>query len=177
MNELINKLTKIVNSNYRDKFNNELIYLEKLSVNTSENEENKVLGTELTREQLINRITLLKQILTNYDNQTAETLTIINQENECSKLTNMFTATDKLTYGREWKKLAPIHKIIKIKEFFNFLPETSFKQELIDKLEKLLNEKKLKETEHIVYDPEQLRITELNCFDLAKSDQEDIIVL
>ncbi len=79
---------------------------------------------------------------------------------------NIIAATDKIIYSREWKRLAPIHRMIKLKEYFEFLPASGFKDNILVQLEELVNSKKLKDPEHIIYNNELQKITDIPCLSL-----------
>jgi hypothetical protein len=152
MIDIIIKLTDITNNNYRDKFANELLELTDIEANKE-------------------RISCLQQIISNYDAaiQAAAVALVENTqtENEYSKdNVNIIAATDKIIYSREWKRLAPIHRMIKLKEYFEFLPVSSFKDSILIQLEELVNSKKLKDPEHIIYNNELQKITDIPCLSL-----------
>lgn len=158
MQELLLKLNKITNSNYKDRFTNELLDLESKTNPSSSNDENN------DNKMLSDRINSLKLIVSNFDRILLHNE--INNDEEIKKPITFFAETDKLTYSRKWKKLLPIHKIIKIKEYFNFLPQTAFKDELIAELESVINTKKFKDPDHIIYDHNLQRITSIPCIEL-----------
>lgn len=152
MNELVNKLNKIINNNYRDRFATELQVKEE-RINSGEYESAN--------------ITLLKQILENFDAQNVETND--NVESETKQPLNIFVVTDNMTYGREWKKLGTIHKMIKIKEYFDFLPKSEFKDKLIRDIEIIINTKKFKDPDHVIYDAQQQQITYIPSLEINNS--------
>lgn len=160
MNDIIIKLTEVTNTNYRDKFVNELSTLQAI-----EELDNTVEETTNMRE----RIACLQQIISNLDTNIqnaiteAAAMTASNLADEQKDSVNIFAATDKIIYSREWNRLVPIHKMIKIKEYLDFMPDSEFKTKLISEFETVVNSKKIRDPEHIVYDNIIQRVTSIPC--------------
>lgn len=160
MIDIIIKLTEVINTNYRDKFVNELLTLQSV-----ESLDNTVEETTNLRE----RIACLQKIISNFDINIqnaiteAAAMTTSNLAEEQKDSVNIFAATDKIIYSREWNRLAPIHKMIKIKEYFDFMPDSEFKAKLISEFETVINTKKMKDPEHIIYNNIIQKITSIPC--------------
>jgi hypothetical protein len=91
-----------------------------------------------------------------------ETITIINTD------TDIKTEEDYI-YKKEWNKLNNIHKIIKIKEYINNLPiNNTEKEELKEKMIKLVKTKKLTKKTSVVYDIVNSRIVNIPCLEYKK---------
>ena len=71
---------------------------------------------------------------------------------------DMFNQLDHFTYSKEWKKLEPCHKIIKIREYYEYMPTSEFKQHLLNRLSMLIMAKKLNKNIHVIYDKNKRKI-------------------
>jgi hypothetical protein len=89
----------------------------------------------------VNKLEMVLSDLKKLNNETEISDSITESE---IKQVMPFEALDQYVYNKEWNKLAPIHKIIKLREYANKLNITNdtTKKELIDKLEECINNKK-----------------------------------
>jgi len=176
MNDIVVKLTEITNENYKDKFANELLTLQTVVELNNTLEVNKLTNEEINNIKA--RIICLQEIIFNFDtniqNAITEAAAAFDLAGEQKDLVNIFTATDKIIYSREWNRLAPIHKMIKIKEYFEFMPDSEFKVKLISDLETIVNSKKMKDPEHIVYDNILQKITNIQCLSINKDSNYNV---
>lgn len=89
---------------------------------------------------------------------------------------NIFKEIDKYTYRKQWNKLLPFHKIVKLKEYINeHIKDEKMQKEIIDKLSKYAEEGRINTKKYIIYDPNLEKILSMPCLVMYddKNDKND----
>jgi len=133
----------------KKRFTNELKYL-------TENSTDK-------DEEVNDRILKLTKIVKNLENQKKDSKKNLKEE--------YFDEISRYVFRQEWKKLTPFHQNIKMNEYINSLvPEINKnKKEIITKLSKLINDKKLNKKDQVKYNPKEEKIESISI--LIKNDE------
>lgn len=77
---------------------------------------------------------------------------------------NIFKEIDKYTYKKQWNKLIPFHKIVKVKEYINEnVKDSKMQKELIDKLSAYAEEGRINTKKFVIYDPNAEKILSMPC--------------
>ncbi|ARF10815.1 hypothetical protein Hokovirus_3_88 [Hokovirus HKV1] len=136
-------IKQIINNNFKTKYSNLLEHLEKQDQDQDQNQD----------QELINNI---KNILTNISN-----IKEIVQEVEKNDTQIAEEDVQNYIYNKEWSKLANVHKMIKIREYFKYMADTDYKQKIINDLEILVNNNKLKNDKHVIYNKKTKSIIDI----------------
>lgn len=144
--DVVAQLDSIKSSNFNRKLTNELNYWkENGSMNMFTNQD---LNVE-TRKMILEKLT----------NQTTKQHDSVQQQKD-----NIFKEIDKYTYRKQWNKLMPFHKIVKLKEFINEnVKDSKMQTELIEKLSKYAEEGRINTKKFIIYDPNAEKILSIPC--------------
>ena len=105
----------------------------------------------INKDTLIEKIKKLQQGK-NQSNESSDTVDTIDVVSESQSSIKQYD--DNYLYQKQWAKMAPIHKIIKIKEFINSLQinDSNQKQQLKDKLIEMVKNKTLTKKNSVEYD-------------------------
>ena len=108
----------------------------------------------INKDMLIEKIKKLQQgkNQSNESSDTVDTVDTIDAVSESHSSIKQYD--DNYLYQKQWAKMAPIHKIIKIKEFINSLQinDSNQKQQLKDKLIEMVKNKTLTKKNSVEYD-------------------------
>jgi hypothetical protein len=89
----------------------------------------------------------------NHNNSNSDGTIIVKTKDE------LFKNIDKYIFKKQWNKLNSVHKKIKIKEYVLEKYSTyDFHQEIIGKLDTLINEDKINTKKYVIYDPNSEKI-------------------
>lgn len=81
-----------------------------------------------------------------------------------NKKEDMFKEMDKHIYKKQWNRLTPFHKMVKIKEFIKEqYEEGDFQNAMIAELTKLVNENNFNTKKFVTYDPNMEKILSMSC--------------
>lgn len=142
---------QIINNNFKSKYYNLLEYLK-----TSEDTD------------LINNIkNTLEMINKEKDN-------ILELEKDEAKIQDQDIQNH--MYNKEWIKLTNIHKIIKIKEYFKYMAETEYKNNIVNELVKLVNNNKLKNNNYVIYDKKNKKIIDIPIVILLPNSEKGFLI-
>jgi len=105
----------------------------------------------INKDTLIEKIKKLQQGK-NQSNESSDTVDTVDVVSESQSSIKQYD--DNYLYQKQWAKMAPIHKIIKIKEFINSLQinDSNQKQQLKDKLIEMVKNKTLTKKNSVEYD-------------------------
>lgn len=144
-------------NNFNTKINCELDYLKNIGILTPfEN------GHDIVLED---RIALLEKILKQpeiYQNT-------VQQQRE-----TMFKEIDKYTYKKQWNKLPPFHKTVKLTQYLNEnIQDKVVRDKLIEELTDHAIKGRINTKKYVVYDPNEEKILLLPCLKIVKTDKGD----
>lgn len=144
-------------ANFNAKLNGELDYLKNVTILTPfEN------GHDIVLEE---RIVQLEKII----KQPGMYQNTIQQQRD-----NMFKEIDKYTYKKQWNKLPPFHKTVKLTEYLNEnIKDKTTRDELIEKLTDHAINGRINTKKYVVYDPNEEKILLLPCLKIVKTEKGD----
>ncbi|ARF09807.1 hypothetical protein Indivirus_3_56 [Indivirus ILV1] len=144
-------------NNFNAKINCELEYLKNVGILTPfEN------GYDIVLEE---RIALLEKI----SKQPG-----IYQNNVQQQKETIFKEIDKYTYKKQWNKLPPFHKTVKLTEYLDeHIQDKQIKNELLEKLKDHATNGRINTKKYVVYDPNEEKILLLPCLKVIKTDKGD----
>jgi hypothetical protein len=73
----------------------------------------------------------------------------------------MFNQLDHYAYNKEWCKLEQFHKMVKIREYYDFMPSCEFKTYLLEQFNALIVAKQLNKNTHVIYDVSKQKIVSI----------------
>jgi len=155
--EISSQIDTIKISNFNAKINNELEYLKTVSILTPfENGHDIVLEERIA---LLEKIVKQPQIYQNTVQQQRDT---------------MFKEIDKYTYKKQWNKLPPFHKTVKLTEYLNEnIKDKTMRDDLIGKLTDHAINGRINTKKYVVYDPNEEKILLLPCLKFVKTEKGD----
>jgi len=113
----------------------------------------------LTDLEIGARIELLENILNNK--------VCVRKVTMAEQKSNMFKEIEQYTYKKQWNKLLPFHKIVKLKEFIKEkYGEGTMQDEIIVKMSQYINDGKINTKKFVVYDPNAEKILSMSCLDV-----------
>ena len=140
-------IENIRRDNLKSKFQNELEYLK--------NTDNLTLFSNGQDHDIEIRKQHLDILL---DNTTTQNLVNNSAKDE------LFKEIDKYTYRKQWNKLLPFHKIVKIKEYVKEnVKDEELQEEIITKMKTYANEGRINTKKYVVYDPNTEKILSFPC--------------
>jgi len=145
-------------NNFNKKLQNELDYF-KGNNNTN-------IFTNLQEHNINERTELLEKLL----NMPIKKQNTLQQQKD-----NLFKEIEKYTYKKQWNKLIPFHKIVKLKEYIKENAESigneQIQNEILEQLIKYANEGRINTKKYIIYDPNAEKILAMPCLiiDLEKN--------
>lgn len=143
----ISQIETIKLDNFNRKLKNELEYIK--------NSGNMNLFSNATEYNIEERITLLETLLN---------IPVDKKDSMQQQKDNIFKEIDKYTYKKQWNKLLPFHKIVKLKEYMqNNVQDEQMRNELVEKLSKFAEEGRINTKKYIVYDPNAEKILSMPC--------------
>ena len=133
--------------NFNRKLRNELDYIR--------NSGNMGLFSNINHQNIDERTTLLETLLN---------VPIEKKDSFQQQKNNLFKELDKYIYKKQWNKLLPFHKIVKIKEYLKeTIQNETMHNELVVKLSKLAEEGKINTKKFVIYDPSAEKILSMPC--------------
>lgn len=119
----------------------------------------------LSETEITERLQLLEDIMNN--KECKRKMTVADEKN------NLFKEMDKYIYKKQWNKLIPFHKIVKIKEFVkDKYGEGPLQDEITTKLSTHINEgKELNTKKYITYDPNAEKILSVSCLEVDMNNK------
>jgi len=111
------------------------------------------------QEKLENLIKELKEINLNINNNNSS-----DNVSDTETPKENLEAINQFIYNKPWNKLAPIHKILKIKEYINkslSIHNEESKKKLINELTDAIKNKKINKKEHVNYDESKAMIVSI----------------
>jgi len=77
---------------------------------------------------------------------------------------NIFKEIDKYTFRKQWNKLLPFHKIVKLKEYIKEnIEDEQMQNEIIEKLIIYANDGRINTKKYVIYDPNAEKILSMPC--------------
>lgn len=156
MTDIANQLDTIKFNNFKGKIQSELDYFKEVAILTPfEN------GKDTIVEE---RIVLLEKVL----NQPQIHYNTVQQQRDA-----LFQEIDKYAYKKQWNKLPPQHKIVKIKEFLEANlqdQDLSVRKDLLEQLSDHAKNNRINTKKYVVYDPNKEKILLMPCL---KQDEKD----
>lgn len=143
-------IENIRHSNYASKLQNELDYINNGgNVNIFSNSSDYDIDErKQTLEKLVN----------------GKIETPSSETNKTTAKDDLFKEIDKLTYKKQWNKLFPFHKIVKIKEYVSdHVEDQKLQEEIIEEMTKYANEGRINTKKYVVYDPNSEKILSFPC--------------
>lgn len=162
-NKYIRNRNKPINDDVVDdmsKLNNEADNVKRVISNSllNDNELNDSFYTNYNRttKSVPSNMQLNREIITDinnmYNNQTINS-------NSNDKVATLLNTLKTSTYKKPWNKLSVYHKMIKINEYIT--NTYGDKPSLVEKIEALINQKKMNSTKFVVYDPNTEKILQI----------------
>lgn len=134
-------------ANFNRQLTNELEYLD--------SQKNLNIFTNIQEHTVDNRKLILQSLL----NLPVKKIDTVQQQKD-----HMFKELDKFTYKKQWNKLLPYHKIVKIKEYMaENIQDEQMREEIISKLSKCAEQNSINSKKYIVYDPNLEKILLVPC--------------
>lgn len=139
------KIKNIINDNFKKCYQNQIQYLQTNNVTTDTKELQ-------TLQNFIDSIDTIKHVEHIEEQET------------------FFDDINNYMFTKDWDKLTSIHKIMKINEYFKYMAETEYKDYIMNKLTKLINDKKLNNNKFVTYDKISQRIIDIPILNMDPSD-------
>lgn len=139
--DISSEIDLIVNKNFKKKISDELAYLI--------DNENINIFSNINDIDLSQRIKLLE-----------EHQQLDHVEHDIKQIRqNLFTEIDKFIYKKQWNKLSPYHKIVKLKEYVkDTYNDGKLQDEIVKKLISYAEEGKINSKKYVIYDPSAEKI-------------------
>ncbi|AYV76956.1 MAG: hypothetical protein Barrevirus5_15 [Barrevirus sp.] len=154
--DISNQLDTIKIANFNNKINNELNYMKTVSI-----------LTPFANGQAVNleeRIKVLEQIIKQPG---------LYQNSVQKQRDHLFKEIDKYTYKKQWNKLPPFHKTVKINEYLlEHIKDKKVRDALSDKLADHALKGQINNKKYVVYDPNEEKILLLPCLKIIKDEKD-----
>jgi hypothetical protein len=145
--DLSAQIENVKSDNLKKKFRNELHYIK--------NGGNMNMIVNHNEQDMNERITLLEALLN---------MPLQKKPDSVQQQKESLFREDKFIYKKQWNRLLPFHKIIKLKEYLNEnIQNEILRNELIEKISKCTQDGKMNTKKSVIYDPNTEKILSIPC--------------
>jgi len=96
----------------------------------------------------------------------------VNKINTNEQLNDLYKDIEKYIYRKPWNKLQPFHRITKIKEYVDKnMEDLTFRNQILEELIKLVQDKKLASNNQVKYDPNKEEIEHIPALHIDYEDK------